>query len=157
VIQTLIPQTLIGASLDLYYCRSSLVGRTFCDSLCHGFEILLGRCFASALIDSSYCARRSIYSGISLLSSTCENRSQRREGSAYDRPLLPHLPAAQTSSDVTGVHGPVVSEGDILNLLPTSFRGVPDFHPNLVGGCCCHLRFVLGVHWQHIHHLRICG
>ena len=61
----------------------------------------------------------------------------------------------RSSRNAAGIHGVVDGESDILDLLPSSFRGVGDFCPYLVGCSRVHLCFLLGMHWQHLLNLRI--
>lgn len=144
-----------GSSLDLHHHRHSPVHWAIRHPLCHRFTILLGRRFPSTFAYPSYSSRRHIHSRFPIFSSNSKNRSWGRSRSTPYKSLLPHLSAAQSSGNAAGVHGAVDGESYISDFLPTPLRGVTHLYPGMVGGCCIHLCFVLGMHWQHIHDLRI--
>ena len=144
-----------GPSLDLYHhCRQS-VGWAIRHPLCHRLKVLLGRCVASAFGDSSHSSCGRLHSRIPVFCSNSQDKCQARSPSTPHGSLLPHLSATQSGGNAAGIHGAVDGQSDILDLLPTPVRGVTDFYQGVVGGCWSHLCFLLGMHWQHIYHLRI--
>ena len=145
-----------GSSLDPHHRCHSVVRWPIHHSLCHRLKILLGRCFASPFFGSSHSTCRYIHSRLPVLGSDRKNRSEERTRSAPYGSLLSYLPATQSSCNPAGLHGLMDSEGDILNLLPTPLRSVHHICPSVVGGSCFQLCLFLGMHRQHVYHMRIC-
>ena len=144
-----------GSSLDLHHHRRDTLSWAVRDPLCRRLKILLGRCFAFAFSDSPYSSCGHLHSWIPVFRSDSEDKFQARSPSTPHGSLLPHLSAIQTGGNAAGVHGAMDGKSYVLDLLPTPVRGVTNFCPGVVGGCWSHPRFLLGVHWQHIYHLRI--
>ena len=144
-----------GSSLDLHHHRRDSVSWAVRDSLYHRLKVLLGRCFAFAFSYSPHSSCGHLHSRIPVFHSNCEDKLQARSPSAPHRSLLPHLSATQSGGNAAGIHGTVDGQSYFLDLLPTPVRGVTDFRQGVVGGCWSHLCFLLGMHWQHIYHLRI--
>ena len=148
-------RAMIGSSLDIHHNRHCIVRRAVCYPLRHCLKVLLGRCFPSAFSHPPHSSRGRIHCRISIFRPNSENRSQRRSRPAPYRPFLPHLSTTQIGGNATGFHGTLVGESYIPNILSASLRRVTHFYSDMVGGCCIHLCFVLGMHWQHIYTLRI--
>ena len=145
-----------GSSLDPHHRCHSVVCWPIHHSLYHRLKILLGRRFASPFFGSSHSPCRYIHSRLPVLGSDRKNRSEERTRSTPYGSLLSHLPATQSSRYLAGLLGLMDSKGDILNLLPTPLRSVQHFYTSVVGGSCLQLRLFLGMHRQHVYHLRIC-
>ena len=144
-----------GASLDLHHHRRLSVSWAVRDPLCHRLKVLLGRCFAFAFGGTPHSSCRHLHSRIPVFRSNSEDKCQARSPSTPHGSLVPHLSATQVGDNAAGVHGAVDGQSYVLDLLPTPVRGVTDFCQGVVGGCWSHLCFLLGMHWQHIYHLRI--
>ena len=142
--------------MDPHHRCRSVVCWPIHHSLCHRLKILLGRRFAPTFLGSSHSPCWHIHSRLPILGSNRKNRSEERTRSAPYGSLLSHLPATQSSRNPAGLHGPMDSKGDLPNLLPTPLRSVQHVYPSVVGGSCLQLCLFLGMHWQHVYHLRIC-
>ena len=144
-----------GSSLDLHHRRHRLVYWTVRDPLCHRLKILLGRCFTSAFSRPPHSSCGRLHGGIPTFRPNSEDKPQARTRSTPYGSLLSQLPANQNSRNAAGLHGLVDGKSYILNLLPAPLRGVTHIHPGVVGGCCVRVCFVLGLHCQHVHALRV--
>ena len=137
--------------MDVDFRRHCPLYWTVWDSLCHRFKILLGRCFTPSLNTFAHSTRRHIHRWLPIFSSDGQDRPTERSCSTSDRSLLSYVPATETHSHSASLHGFVVCQSHLPDLLSTTFRSLRDLRQDMVGGDRIYFRFFLGMHWQHIH------